>query len=55
MHYNITKLVVGELAYMAGFVGMGIPEDLETPIVLRISNPIINNSHFTFSVSTKGN
>lgn len=55
MHYNMTKLTVGELGYMAVFVGLGIPEEGRTPIVLSISSSIINGSHFVFSISTKGN
>lgn len=54
-YYNYTKLALAELAYIAGFVGTGIPEDIQVPITLKLDNSIINDSQFSFSVTCSGN
>lgn len=54
-YYNYTKLALAELAYMAGFLGAGIPEDVQAPIALKLNNSIINGSQFSFSVTCSGN
>lgn len=51
MHYNMTKLAVAELAYMSELSSTGIPEDVYTPITLKLDSPIVNGSHLSFTIS----
>ena len=55
MHYNMTKLVVGQLAYMANYSYLSIPEDLIIPVSLEIESPLIKGSNFTFKVTSSNN
>jgi len=55
MHFNMTKLVVGELAYMADYSYLSVPEDLIAPVAIEIENQIVKGSSFTFKVTGSNN
>jgi hypothetical protein len=52
MHFNMTKLVVGELAYMANYSYLSVPEDLFTPIAIEIESELVKGSSFSFKITT---